>query len=368
MKLSDRINMALHPLMTKYAAQAYKRQCRRVEKKHPELFLPVEAGLSRRHRELWGRLGLPCGEKWLRFFVNLTGNADYTFCPPDIFFPRMERILNDCDSSGFGCEEKNEFFHYVPRECEPETLVRFVRGNFFDAQMNWISRQDVREILAAEKNGVVGKPCRSSGGSGVAIYHDLTPEKIERIGGDSYIVQRKIRQCDFGASFNASSINTMRMVTLRCPWNGEIVVCRSMMRLGVSDALVDNMSKGGLCVCVGDHGQFSPYACDYDAKKFDKHPVSNLDFEGLAHPGYMKMVETAKAIHSKIALFNLLSFDLVQRDDGSICVVEINATSQGIIQVQYGFGGLFGANTERLVDWCAAHREFDTFHHIRTWY
>ena len=99
-----------------------------------------------------------------------------------------------------------------------------------------------------------------------------------------------------------------------------------------------------------------------------KHPVSGLAFEGMSHPGYGKMVETAFAIHSGIHEYNLLSFDLVQRKDGSICVVEINATSQGITQLQYDFGGLFGEHTEQVVNWCAAHKELDTFEHIRTWY
>lgn len=368
MKLSDKINATIHPWMIRYVMRAYDRKSKRVEKTHPELFRPVDAELSRKHRELWSRFGVISGDRWLRLHVNLTGIQDYTFCPEDIFFARIERILNDCDNAGFGPEEKNELFRYVPEECEPETLVRFVRGNFFDGKMNWLSPSDVDGILRAETEPVVGKPCRCSGGNGVELRNDLTADWIARNGGESYVVQRKIRQCEFGASFNKSSVNTIRMMTLRCPWNGEIVVCRSMMRIGVSDAVIDNMMKGGLCVCVGDYGQLGKYAYDYDGKRFECHPVSGLTFEGLSHPGYEKMVEIAKSIHSKIAAYNLLSFDLVQRNDGSICVVEINATSQGITQLQYDFGGLFGDYTERIVDWCAAHKDFDRFDHFRTWY
>lgn len=368
MKFTDRVNAAVHPLMTRYVMHQYAKKSARVEKKHPELFRPVDEGLSSRHRALWSKLGVRSGDRWLRLHVNLTGIQDYTFCPEDIFFSRVERILNVCNVAGYGPEEKNDLFRYVPAECEPETLVRFVRGNFFDGRMKWLSTDDVDKILAAERNGVIGKPCRSSGGNGVGLRNDLSAEWIARNGGESYVVQRKIRQCEFGASFNKSSVNTIRMMTLRCPWNGEIVVCRSMIRMGVSDAVIDNMMKGGLCVCVGDRGQLGKYAYDYDGKRYEHHPVSGLSFERLSHPGYEKMVETAKSIHAKIASYNLLSFDLVQRDDGSICVVEINATSQGITQLQYDFGGLFGANTERLVDWCVANQRLDSFSHIRTWY
>lgn len=365
MYLPETINKYLHDLMAYRVMRSYKLKAKRIEREHPELFKSVDSALSDKHRALWSKVGLRCDDRWLRFFVNLTGIPDYTFCPADIFYARVERVLNDCNQAGYGPEEKNDLLNYLPRGYEPETIVRFVRGVFFDGEGNWLSKDQVRERLRGE---FIGKPCRASGGSGVELRNDLTPEWIMAHGGESYVVQKKIEQCAFAAQFNPFSINTVRMVTMRCPWNGEIVVCRSIMRIGVSNAVVDNMSKGGLCVCLGDDGQFARFAYDYNGKKYEMHPVSMLTFAGLAHPGYAKMVEAAKKAHSRIMAFNLLSFDLVERADGSICIVEVNATSQGIIQVQYGFGGLFGENSERVVDWCARHVDLDRFSHFRTWY
>ena len=273
--------------------------------------------------------------------------------------------MNDCDEAGHGPDDKSGLYRFVPEKNRPETVLRYVRGNFFDGALNWIDKGRAAELLKGE---FVGKPCRSSGGSGVELRSDFTPEWIERHGGDAYEVQKKIGQCDFTAQFNRASVNTVRMMTMRCPWNGEIVVCRSMLRMGVSGAVIDNMMKGGLCVCVGNHGQLGKYAYDYDGKRFESHPVSGLTFEGMIHPGYEEMVETARAMHERILDYNLLSFDLVQRNDGTVCVVEINATSQGITQLQYDFGGLFGDYTEQVVDWCANHLELDRFLHLRTWY
>ena len=365
MKLTDKLNGWLHPVMAKRVMRAYDKKSRRVEITHPELFKHVDAGLSEKHRLLWSRTGLKSGDRWLRLHVNMTGLQDYTFCPEDIFFARIERILNDCNQSGYGYEEKNSLFHYVPRENEPDVVLRYVRGNFFDVECNWLNRSQAAELLKGE---FVGKPCRSSGGNGVELRNDFTPAWIEENGGESYVVQKKIEQCDFSAQFNKSSINTVRMMTMRCPWDGKLVVCRSMMRMGVSDAVIDNMMKGGLCVCVDQDGHLGRYGYDYDGKRFDRHPVSGLSFQDLVHPGFGKMVETALSIHRRILDFNLLSFDLVQRKDGTICVVEINATSQGITQLQYDFGGLFREYTEQVVDWCAQHRDLDKFNHFRTWY
>lgn len=365
MKWTDKLNRLVHPWMIRYVMRSYEKKIKRVKTKHSELFCPIDKELSRRHRELWSRLGVASCDWWLRLHVNLTGIQDYTFCPEDIFFSRIERVMNDCDEAGHGPDDKSALFRFVPKENRPIPILRYVRGSFFDGENNWIDKDVVRNLLKGE---FVGKPCRSSGGNGVELRNDFTPEWIVANGGDVYEVQKRINQCEFTAQFNKSSINTIRMMTMRCPWNGEIVVCRSMLRMGVSDSVIDNMMKGGLCVCVGDRGLLGKYAYDYDGKRFECHPVSGLRFEGMKHPGYGKMVEIASAIHKNILSYNLLSFDLVQRDDGSICVIEINATSQGITQLQYDFGGLFGEYTEQVVDWCSKHLELDRFSHFRTWY
>ena len=378
MKLKNMANRLLHALMIRHVLSAYDRKSKRVERKHPELFEKVDPALSRRHRELWSKTGLTSGDRWLRVHVNLTGIQDYTFCPEDIFFSCIERVMNDCNQSDYGVEEKNELWRYVPAGAEPEVLLRCIRGSFFDSSLNWLSESDAQCRIDNCESDLVGKPCRSSGGNGVLLFRktgnnfqagglSLTTAWLLR-QGESFVVQKKIQQSEFCASFNSSSINTLRIMTMRCPWNGKIVLCRSMMRMGVSDAVVDNMMKGGLCVCIGDHGQFGRYAYDYDGKRFEKHPVSGQSFDGLVYPRFGEIVEFAKRIHANIPFYNLLSFDIVPRQDGSICIVEINATSQGITQLQYDFGGLFGTYTEQVVDWVAKHRPLDSFTHIRTWY
>lgn len=378
MRLSAFLNTKLHRMMVRYVLRQYARKSRRVERKHPELFRPTAPALAAKHRQLWSRLGVKSGDRWLRLHVNLTGLQDYTFCPEDIFFARIERILNDCDNSGHGPEDKNNLWRYVPRGAEPETLVRYVRGAFCDAEGRWISESEADARIARASEDLVGKPCDASGGSGVRLFRRsggvfrdgnavLSAAWIAK-QGHSYVVQRRIRQDAFSASFNKSSVNTVRMMTLRCPWNGEVVVLRSMMRMGVSDTIVDNMMKGGLCVCLDAQGRFGRYAYDYDGKRFEKHPVSGHTFENLTHPSYGAMVSLAKKVAATVPDYHLLSFDLVPREDESVCIVELNATSQGITQLQYDFGGLFGSLSERVVDWCAAHKDLNSFKHFRTFY
>ncbi len=188
MRISEKINETMHPLMAKRVMRAYDRKSKKVEKKHPELFRPVDPDLSRRHRELWSRLGLASGDRWLRLHVNMTGIEDYTFCPEDIFFAGIERVMNDCNQSGDGPENKATLYRFVPKGCEPETVVRYERGCFYDGDLNWISRADAAERLKGE---FVGKPNRESGGSGVELRRDFTPDFIEKCAGGGMSFRRR---------------------------------------------------------------------------------------------------------------------------------------------------------------------------------
>jgi hypothetical protein len=350
-----------------------------VEREHPELFKPVSTALAKAHKALWERLGMPCTDRWLRLHVNLTGIEDHTFCPEDVFFARIERIMNPCETSCRGIEDKNCLDAYIHNGLFPETILRYMRGSFFDAAYNWMDDAQVNRMLREDQGDLVVKPCMSSGGNGVerACFHDggyrvqdglLDASHIRRVGGEAYVVQKRLVSDAFTSGFNADSANTCRMMTMRCPWNGEVVVLRTMMRMGTSSAVVDNMMKGGLCVCIDSQGRFGKYGYDYNGKRYEAHPTSGIRFAGIVHPKYADMAQTAKEFARRMPHYNLLSFDLLPDPEGRIVIVELNATSQGITQLQYDFGGLFGEHSEKVVGWCAAHKELDTFKHFRTWY
>lgn len=379
-KLSDRINTILNPHIVRYVVRSFRRKIRRVRNEHPELFTPVSREVTKKHLELWARCGVGSVDDWLRFHVNLTGILDHRFCPEDVYFAVVERILNDCSSPGHDVEDKNSFEHYIPRGSAPVTVLRYVRGLLFNADDSVLKPGDVDAMLKENVGPLVGKPCiASSGGNGVELFEYrlgqyssssgmLLSANFMQRASSSYIVQKKIVQDVFSSGFNPASVNTCRMITLRCPWDGEIVVLKTMMRLGVSTAVVDNMMKGGLCVNIGSNGAFGRFAFDYDGLRYEEHPVSHMRFDGVVHPYYSRMTERAKEIARHITNRNVLSFDLVPRADGSICVVEINATGQGITQLQFDHGGLFGEYTEKVVEWCVAHKENSRFQHFRTFY
>ena len=381
MKLTDRINRWLHPWMIKYVCRTYNKKMVWCKKRHPELFKPVDAEVTRKHLELWGRLGLPCSDKWLRFLTNISGIADYRYAPEDLVFARVERILNDCERGGGEAEDKNQFDLYVDLKDQPKTVLRYIRGTFYDEEHNFIPETTAQSLLEKDCGELIGKVCVNSlGGHGISAFRFVNGKYISLKGeilstewikksSQSYILQEKVEQCDFSAQFNPASANSCKIVTLRCPWNGRIEVVKAGMRFGVTSDVFDNLSSGGISVAVSTEGELGRIAHNwYKADPFPEHPTSHIKFAGQVHPYFAKMKESAIRYAAKIQNMNMLSWDMLADRNGDVRILEVNATSQSHDWLQFDFGALFGEYTEKVVDWCAGHLEFDSFCHFRTWY
>ena len=381
MKLTDRINLWLHPWMIKYVCRAYNKKMAWCKKRHPELFKPVDVEVTRKHLELWRRLGLPCSDKWLRFLTNISGIADYRYAPEDLVFARVERILNDCERGGREAEDKNQFDRYVDLNDQPKTILRYIRGIFYDEEHNFISEAAARSLLEKDFGDLIGKVCVSSlGGHGISAFRFMDGKYISSKGelltvdwikasSQSYILQEKVEQCDFSAQFNPSSANSCKLVTLRCPWDGKIEVVKAGMRFGVTSDVFDNLSSGGVSVAVSTEGELGRVAHNwYKADPFPEHPTSHVKFAGQVHPHFGKMKELACKYAARINTMNMLSWDMLADKAGGIKILECNEISQSHDWLQFDFGSLFGQCTERVVDWCAGHIGLDYFNHFRTWY
>ena len=374
MKLSDRVNAAVHPLMVRRMMWTYQKKMERVKKWHPELFSPIDSEIVTKHCELWGALGLGSTDYWVTWLSNISGTVDYRYCPEDLLYGCVERVLNDCARSGFGCEDKNQFFLYVPHEMQAKTYLRFVRGAFYDEEFRWVSEKAAQSILDSTQMELIGKVCVNSlGGHGITKFepHDerLNVDWIKKQAA-SYVIQEKIKQCDFSARFNPHSANSCKIVTLRCPWSGEIKVVKAGMRFGQTKSVFDNLSSGGLSVCVNvETGALSPIAYNwFHCDPHPTHPLSGAKFGGAVHPHWEAMKAAAIKYAAKVPDMNMLSWDMLADVDGNVKILEVNASSQSSDWLQFAYGSLFGDETENVVDWCAKNKQYDLFSHFRTFY
>ncbi len=379
MKLSAKINKMLHKLMIKYVCRQYMKINKTFEGFSPQFFKPIDPTLSEKHRKLWGQFGIEPTDRWFRLHSNISGNIDYRFCPEIIYYPVIERCLNNCDIAGASVEDKNDVTFFIPKPYQPKAIIRYVRGVWFDDDMMPITREVAEGLLRDYAADVIGKPATaSSGGSSVycfknrdgkKIYKDLelTLNWIEK-SYQTYIVQERLVQEPQTRAFNPDSLNTCRLVTFRRPWSGKTSVIAGMFRTGITDEVVDNYTAGGVVADIDfKDGSLGDFGVDHFIKKYDVHPSSGLPFKGFKLPYYDAMAKVAVEVAQRIPNFNLLGLDLIARPDGTPCVIEINDSSIAHWHVQHK-RPFFVDETEHVIECCKVHRNFDTFRHFRTFY
>ena len=381
MTIPERVNHLITPFLKRRIARKFNAKLIPFKQSRPELFKPVDKSVVEKFCKLWGRLGLPVTEDWLRFYSNLSGIIDYRYLPEDLYITRVERVLNNCNRAGGEAEDKNQYSKFIQPEHQPRFVLRYIRGLFFDEEYKFVSDAQAKDILSKNVGDLIGKIAIESGGGhgikGLAFnvdgYYDkagmkMTTEWIRK-NTESYVIQERVEQCDFSAQFNRPSANTCRIVTFRRPWNGVTSVIKAGMRFGASKDVFDNMSSGGcgICICAdGCLGQIARNDLDPGLLEFTEHPTSHVTFAGQKHPYYEKMCEVACSYAERIPNFNLISWDFIADKNGGIKILEINETTQSTDWLQYDFGPFFGEETEELVDWCATYQRYDNFKHFRS--
>lgn len=372
--LLTRLNDKVHPLMVRYLDSQFVKKNRLVRKIHPEYFVPNKTLETEAHKQLWQPVKLSghVDASWYVMHCNIAGNNDIRYVPEHIYFPYIEPVMNDLEMASY-ISDKNMLGSFVPEKNTPKTVLRYIGGLFFDSKFNLLN-QDKAQTLLDEQDNVILKPSvDSSGGSGVQLRNQradsrLTVDELLTFRKMPYIIQAKIIQHRQSSVFNESSVNTCRIMTLRCPWNGRTVLLKSMLRIGGGKSVCDNMMLGGLCVGVNDDGTLAKYAYDYNGERYERHPDSGKVFASHKLPLYPEMVKLALDVASRVPYMNIISFDIVADEDENPICLELNTAGQGITQLQYDGLPLFREYTDDVVKWCASHKDYNKLRHIKTFY
>ena len=138
------------------------------------------------------------------------------------------------------------------------------------------------------------------------------------------IGQEVVIQHDGMAVFSASSVNTIRIVTMLTP-RGDFIIVNAALRTGVGRAFVDNWSAGGVAAgidCVS--GRLKKYAYDKKSNRYTAHPTSGAVFENYPVPGWERIRVTAATIQKAFLSYRMLGLDLALDQDGEPVLIEIN--------------------------------------------
>ena len=156
-----------------------------------------------------------------------------------------------------------------------------------------------------------------------------------------YVVQQGLVQRDDMNAINASSVNTLRVITQVRDGKNVMPVC--VMRMGRNNSYVDNSAQGGLSVEIDTAtGAFAQSAYAEHGtpvgKKYDSHPDSGVVFAGKSIEGWGDIKEQILSAAGKLPGLSDIAWDIAITG-GGISVVEINS-GYGIDHLQCVCGGM----------------------------
>jgi len=148
------------------------------------------------------------------------------------------------------------------------------------------------------KKEIMVKPTAGSCGQGIdkvdVIDKDSHKLYDELVANHTCLVEEVARQCKTIGSVHPSSINTLRVVTLK----GTVVV--AFLRMGNKGYVVDNFNHEGLAAPIDiKDGIIKHRAIDKEHNEYDIHPYTNVKIVGLKIPMWneiVKLVEEAAKV------------------------------------------------------------------------
>lgn len=129
------------------------------------------------------------------------------------------------------------------------------------------------------------------------------------------------------ASFNASSVNTVRFMTTLFP-NGEAKVIATFIKIGRAGSCVDNAGAGGnVDVCVDVESGEIKHAIQYDGwrkiHEIEKHPDSGTQLNGVVIENWEQIKAEIIRFQQAMPWCKAAGWDIAITDEGPV-VIEVN--------------------------------------------
>ena len=295
---------------------------------------------------------------WHKIYESINGSYCVQYIPEMIFTTQIEKVMNDYRyASVLADKSLVESFAKVAGCHVPDTILLCSKGVYFDNKHRPISYEKACKIINDYKHSIILKPTVDSG-SGKSVRF-LTAEDHVDVGrliiemGSDFIVQEAIKQHPTFSLLNPSSVNTLRVMTYIL--NNNLYHIPIACRMGNGNSKVDNIHAGGLVAGVLDDGCMlsTAYQLGYgDTKiKYNKHPITGVEFKGIVLPSINKVIKTAYEIHGRFPRLGIASWDFTVDENNNPIFIEVNLINQSIWfpQIVHGKGG-FGKNTSELLE------------------
>lgn len=281
-------------------------------------------------------------------------SCDYRYFVSDPYF-QLELLpkLNDINYGKFGIRHKWSYFsdknyqEIIASNFKfPEAIVRKINGDYYDNSFHYIDYNEALEKLKKYDSLVFKKSLGEGHGKGVKLVLKKDYEDEINSFGNNYVIQKKIKQHDFLANYNSSSVNVIRVTSLYI--HGEVYILGSILRVGAPGSFCDHLGHNNVnprIVSIADNGKLVGPAIDPDCcVVYDDLFGKKIDGK---IPNYNEIIKTVKKEHKRFLHHKIIGWDITVDSDENVLCIEFNSNVPGIIQTQMANGPVFGELSSR---------------------
>lgn len=192
------------------------------------------------------------------------------------------------------------------------------------------------------------KPTKGQGGTGIQVFTSGVDNKcnfaklsdfLKLLKKDcTYIIQEGIEQHKDFQRINASSVNTLRIIT---QWkNRQPILSACVMRIGRKGKNVDNSHQGGLSLTIDENTGtfFSTATAEHGGGSFSQHPDSDFVFSGKQVDNWDRIKSTIISYAQLFPELKEIGWDVAVTPNG-IQIIELNL-GYGLDHLQCCCGGM----------------------------
>lgn len=171
-----------------------------------------------------------------------------------------------------------------------------------------------------EKECIIAKPAKGARGKGIekiALHHYENGLEVLY----SYFKKKKldliedcIKQHEDMNRLNFSSVNSIRIFTVRCMGKTDII--GAVLRMGL-DSHVDNFSAGGIAAPIDiETGVVSESAISKNNVVYEKHPNTKCVIKGFKVPYWSEVIKIVKELSAVIPEVRTVGWDIAITETG----------------------------------------------------
>ena len=234
-----------------------------------EYMKPVLTSVQKNEvKDYFKQYGFDVRTDWHNYYTFMTGEFSKKYIPADLMYTTIVPYFNYMPFEGT-YQEKGIYGRLLTNVRQPKTIIQRIHGFYYSD--GW--QKPITESEAIQKcanlNKVIIKPSVDTcQGKGVKLLTTVNGKTADGISvaelfsqyGENFIIQERVQQHKFLTSLNESSLNTMRILTLRLNAN-DVVVLSKAIRVGGKGSITDNGYGGGFCTGIEDDGTLKPNGC-----------------------------------------------------------------------------------------------------------